>query len=107
MRTAYLEEHVGIQGDVGFLRQDRVEGAGAQEDEHVSGEQRGRSGRAGRARAAILEQRLQPQQGQHALGRIHDQAATPRAPHRYMLGISIGREEPRAPVSEPVLPFRD
>lgn len=72
---AYLEEEVWIEGNVVFLRQDPVEGAGAQEDEHVGGEQRGRGGRAVRARAAILEEHLQPQQGQHALGWIQDEAA--------------------------------
>jgi len=64
-KKSNLDDELRVEGDARERGQDPIERAGAEVDERVGGEQRGRDGRAGGARAAVLDEHLQRQQGQH------------------------------------------
>jgi hypothetical protein len=80
-KVRHLDDELRVEGDARQRGQDPVERAGAEVDERVGGEQRGRDGRAGGPRAAVLDEHLQSQQGQHPPRRLQAEAAPPGAAH--------------------------
>lgn len=96
--SSYVNDEVRVEGDAVERREERVEGAWAEVQQRVGGEQRRRHGGPAGARAAVLEQHLQRQQGQHpsraadpaaAAVEARPPAAAHSGPHRRRLTGSL------------------